>query len=91
MRADGQTVGQAMDKDAAFLRSVGINAPDGALTIDEKLDAKKEEVRLRVLDALDEAFKSPEYPNGGWIDSDLNRLFRTLDWQTECVFNRARS
>lgn len=90
LRADGQTVGQAMDKDAAFLRSVGIDAKDGALTLDEQLDAQKETVRQAVLDALDLAFPKPAYPKGGWTDADLSPLFRVLDQHTENVFNRAR-
>lgn len=91
MRADGITVGQAMDQDAAFLRSVGIPAPCGQQTHFEKLEAYKEKVRQAVLEALD-AVDGKEWSDkahpGGWRDQDLPALFRAIDKQAEAQFNR---
>ncbi len=78
IRHDGSTVGQAMDKDAAFLRSVGIPAKDGAPTFDEIRERRREIVRQAVLDALDNKLGGK-----GWIDDDLPQLFATLDKQVE--------
>jgi hypothetical protein len=63
-----------MDRDAAFLRSVGINAPDGAPTFDEQREARIDGVRNAVLAALDEALGGK-----GWVDADLPELFKALD------------
>lgn len=86
LRADGKTVGQAMDEDAAFLRSIGIPAKDGVLTIDEQTELMKERVREVILDALDDAFK----PDNGWKDQDLGVLFKAADEHAEKLFWRFR-
>lgn len=75
MRADGITVGQAMDEDAAFLRSIGIPAKDGRLTFDEAKEQHIEKTRNSVLDALDSTMED----GNGWKDSDLTELFKTID------------
>jgi hypothetical protein len=89
MRGDGQTVGQALDKDAAFLRSLGFKVEDGANTIDEQREDFKDECRNAVLDALDAMtlarFKKADK---GWIDEDLRAIFKTIDDQSELIFNR---
>jgi hypothetical protein len=84
MRADGKTVGQAMDEDAAFLRSIGIPAKDGEPTFDEKRMALQEKVRNAVLDALDSVSPSGK----GWEDKDLTALFKPLDQHSENLFYR---
>lgn len=71
MRANGKTVGQAMDEDAAFLRSVGIDAKDGQPTFDEKRVILKDKVRNVVLDALDNIYPDVQ----GWKDGELTVLF----------------
>lgn len=86
MRADGQTVGQAMDNDAAFLRSIGIPATDGALTFDEQKSDFIEATRNAVLTALDESVKSRK----GWIDSDLTDLFKSVDKIAERNFFKSK-
>lgn len=75
MRADGITVGQAMDRDAAFLRTIGFDAKDGAKTFDEIDEERSDLVRNAVLDALDSVLGSER----GWADSDLANLFPALD------------
>jgi hypothetical protein len=84
MRADGKTVGQAMDEDAAFLRSIGVDAKDGQPTLDERRDILKEKVRKAVLDALDSVSPSGR----GWEDKDLTVLFKSIDLHSETLFNR---
>lgn len=84
MRADGKTVGQAMDEDAAFLRSVGIDAKDGQPTFDEKRATLKDKVRNVVLDALDNIYPDVQ----GWKDGELTVLFKSLDQHAETLFNR---
>jgi hypothetical protein len=77
MRADGQTVGEAMEKDRQFLRSVGITPADERWkTPDEIHDDRETRIRGDVLDALDSALGGK-----GWIDSDLPELFKALDAQ----------
>jgi hypothetical protein len=84
MRADGKTVGQAMDEEATFLRSIGINAKDGQPTFDEKRAALKEKVRDAILNALDEVS-----PTGiGWKDEDLQVLFKSIDQHSDTLFYR---
>lgn len=84
MRADGKTVGQSMDEDAAFLRSIGIDAKDGQPTFDEKRSAFQDKVRDAVLEALDKVSPSGK----GWGDGDLPNLFRGLDKHSEQLFYR---
>ncbi len=80
LRADGLTVGQAIDKDAAFLRSIGFAVSDGGLTFDEQRDEMREKCRKAVLDALDyvadETLGSRNY---GPKDAELARLFAGID------------
>ena len=84
MRADGKTVGQAMDEEAAFLRTMGVDAKDGQPTFDEKRAAFKEKVRSVILDALDGAS-----PSGyGWEDKDLTQLFKSVDKHADTLFDR---
>ncbi len=75
MRADGKTVGQAMDEDSAFLRSIGIDAKDGTLTFDEQEDEFIEKTRHKVLKALDKTMDDKK----GWTDGDLTELFASVD------------
>ena len=83
-RADGLTVGQAMDADAAFLRSIGVDAKDGQPTLDERYEDFKENVRQAVLGALDELSPSGK----GWLDKDLPQLLTSVDKHAEVLFNR---
>lgn len=83
-RADGLTVGEAMDRDAAFLRSIGIDAKDGAPTLHEREEFWQERVRRAVLDALDAI--SPE--GKGWVDGDLPKLFEAVDAQAKAIWER---
>lgn len=87
-RADGLTVGQAMDRDSAFLRSIGIPATDGAPTFDERREHWQSKVRNAVLDALDELAPKLGEHAGGWKDQDLNTLFPALDQHAETLFER---
>lgn len=92
MRADGLTVGQALDRDAAFLRSIGIDAKDVALPYDEALDQFKDKMRRAVLDALDDlAEETTGNRNDGPKDGELARLFAGLDPIAERVFNKSLS
>lgn len=84
MRADGKTVGQAMDEDAAYLRSIGIDAKDGQPTFDEMRALLKEKVRNAVLDALDSVSPTKK----GWIDGDLTNLFKGIDQHSDNLFDR---
>lgn len=86
LRADGVTVGHAMDRDASFLRSIGINAPDGAPTLDEREEAYVDRIRDVVLAALDSVTPHSE---GGCRDSDLPLLFPAIDAQARRQFNRS--
>lgn len=83
-RADGLTVGEAMDRDAAFLRSVGIPAQDGQPTLDEKREAFQEKVRQSVLAALD----SNAHNEKAWTDSDLPALFKAIDPIADRLFDK---
>lgn len=90
MRADGITVGEAMDRDAAFLRSIGIPCKDGQPTYDERL-AKREEKREefkdafghKILDAMDEA-----NDGRGWEDGDLSDLLPTIHAHAGKLFDK---
>lgn len=75
MRADGLTAGQAMDKDAAFLRSMGIDAKDGQPTFDEEQEAFIDQTRDKVLKALDETTEDGR----GITDAELPELFKVID------------
>lgn len=74
MRADGVTVGQAMDQDRQFLKSIGVPTVENFMTPDEIHDERETAMRGDVLDALDNALGGK-----GWIDSDLPDLFKALD------------
>jgi hypothetical protein len=74
MRADGQTVGEAMERDRQFLQSIGVPTVGAFVTPDELHDQRETAIRGDVLDALDEALGGK-----GWIDSDLPDLFKALD------------
>lgn len=84
MRADGLTVGEAMDKDAAFLRSIGIDAKDGQPTFDEKKQAYIDKVEAAVLEALDSAAGGR-----GYEDKDLPRLLPAIRKHAEVLFFRS--
>lgn len=84
MRADGMSVGEARDEDAAFLRSKGVDARDGELTPDEKKEQFRDKIRNAVLDALDET--SPTHK--GWKDEDLPQLFKAIDQHSDKLFDR---
>lgn len=84
MRADGLTVGEAMDRDAAFLRSIGVDAKDGEPTIYEMQEALKEKFRIAVLDALDSVCANKK----GWEDKDLTNIFPGIDRHSEEMFWR---
>ena len=89
VRADGLTVGESMDRDAAFLRSVGIDAKDGAQTIDEQREAFKEAMRVAVLAALDETAKNRfGVGSRGWTDRDLVGIFPAIDRHSATLFDR---
>lgn len=75
MRADGKTVGQAMDEDAAFLRSIGVDAKDGKPTFDEEEEEFINKSRELVLDAIDKSMNDGK----GWNDGDLPELFKAVD------------
>lgn len=82
MRADGMTVGEARDRDAAFLRSMGIPAKDGTKTYDELEEDFIMKTRDAVLDALDNVT-----PTGkGWTDSYLPTLFPVIDAHAISLF-----
>lgn len=83
-RADGITVGQAMDRDSAFLRSIGIDVQDGAPTFDERREFWQEKVRNAILAALDAI--SPD--EKGWVDGDLPELFAAADAHAAALFER---
>lgn len=91
LRADGLTVGEAMDNDAAFLRSVGIPVLDGSPTPDERAeeehDARQQALRDAVIDALDIVLGEGK----GWQDSDLPQLFKALDAHLSVWEKRQRS
>ena len=87
LRADGKTVGQAMDEDAAFLRSIGVNCPNEAPTYDEMSEEFREKMRQAVLDAMDEvAAGLTGNPNDGPKDSELPSLFAAIDRISEKIF-----
>lgn len=89
MRADGLTVGQALDKDAAFLRSIGIPAKDGALTLYEQREEMIEKFRKAVLDAMDVVAEevTGDRENGP-KDFELRELFRSVDAIADRVFDK---
>lgn len=88
MRADGLTVGQALDRDAAQLRALGIDARDGARTFDEQRDEFTELVRKAVLDAMDEAAEGlTGSKHNGPKDGELAKLFAGIDPIAERIYN----
>lgn len=87
LRADGITVGESMDQDAAFLRSIGITARDGQPTVDERREEFVSKVRDAVLNALDSCTSTRR----GWTDSDLPRLFAAIDPQANKLFDDQES
>lgn len=86
-RADGLTVGQALDRDAAFLRSIGIPAKDGAMTYSERLDEFRDQMRKSVLEAMDLAAASRR--EDGPTDADLPAIFRAIDPIAARIFNKS--
>lgn len=87
IRWDGSTVGDAIDREAAFLRSIGFNVPDGGKTFDEQEDDFVHEVRDAVLEALDTvAEKHGMGIKAGWKDGDLAVLFKGVDEQAKKLF-----
>jgi hypothetical protein len=87
IRADGLTVGEAMDQDAAFLRSIGIPAKDGTKPINERKDDFTQKVRELILDALDDAAKT-EGDSRGWEDADLPAIFKVIDQHSTKLFDK---
>lgn len=91
LRADGLTVGQSMDRDAAFLRSLGLDAKDGALPYDQALDEFTDRCRKAVLDALDGiADEMTANRNDGPKDSELQQLFAGIDPIARRIFNKSQ-
>lgn len=86
LRADGLTVGQALDKDAAFLRSIGIAATDGVLTYDERRDEFRDKMRKNVLEAMD--LTAASLREDGPTDADLPAIFRAIDPIADRIFNK---
>lgn len=70
IRADGLTVGEAMERDRQFLISIGVPI----VPSEEQTDEHRNAVRAAVLDALDLALGGK-----GWIDAELPQLFKALD------------
>ena len=90
MRADGITVGEAMDRDAAFLRSIGHPAKDGRRTYDERIEAQEEKRQEfiyafghKVLDAMDEIVDG-----NGWLDKDLSDLLPAIHKHAGKIYDR---
>lgn len=90
MRADGLTVGQAIDQDASFLRDKGIPAKDGAAVLDERMEQFQDKVRDAVLNALDSVMVKHGKSQNGWVDADLPDLFKAVDRQAKILFERHR-
>lgn len=89
MRADGITVGESLDREAAFLRSIGIPASDGQKPYQQQLSEYTDRVREAVLNALDQVDgKESPSDKGGWRDEDLSLLFKAVDAQAETQFWR---
>jgi len=81
-----------MDKDAAFLRSVGLPAKDGQPTFDERREIFKEEIRDAILKTLDDVCeKQFSIANIGWTDADLMSLFPVIDSHSIKLFERAQN
>ncbi len=90
MRADGVSVCESMDKDASYLRSIGIQTKREK-PIDERLDDFRDEVRASVLRALDQVMESRRGSDEkGWKDADLPQLFKALDTHAKNLFDRER-
>jgi hypothetical protein len=86
-RADGLTVGEAMDRDAAFLRSLGFDAKDGQPTFDEQREALTDKCREAVLAALDGvAAEVTGNRENGPKDGELARLFDGVDAIADRMF-----
>ncbi len=85
-RADGLTVGQALDNDAAFLRSIGFDAKDGALTFDERREEFRDQMRKNVLEAMD--LTAASLREKGPTDADLPAIFGALDPIADRIFNK---
>jgi hypothetical protein len=91
MRADGLTVGESIDRDAAFLRSIGIPAKDGGLPYDEALEEFTDRCRQVVLDALDTlADEMTANRENGWKDGELPKLFAGVDPIAQRIFNKSQ-
>lgn len=90
MRADGMTVGESIDKDAAFLRSLGVDAKDGSLPYDQAKDEFRDRFRKSVLDAMDDmALEQTNNRENGPKDSELPALLRAIDPICDRIFNKS--
>lgn len=87
--ADGLTVGEKLDKDALFLRSIIFDIKDGPLDFNESQDAFREKCRQAVLDALDKMAEgmTDEYHNGP-KDNELEKLFAGIDPIADRIFKK---
>lgn len=88
IRADGLTVGQSLDNEAAFLRNLGFDAKDGVKPYGEKLEDFREQMRLAVLAAMDLVAASVR--EDGPKDADLPKLFPVIDNLAERIFNASK-
>lgn len=87
MRADGITVGEAINREAAFLRSLGYDVKDGGLPFDEAKEEFRDKMRKAVLDAMDECAESlTKNREDGPKDQELPALFRGVDAIADRVF-----
>lgn len=84
-RADGKTIAQVMQENAAFLNSIGIDAKAEKDFEEEKEDFI-EATRQAVLNALDE----PMPDKKGWTDKDLLALFKVIDKIAERNFLKSK-
>lgn len=88
-----KTARESMDQEAAYLRSIGIPAKDGTLTLEEQKEEFVYRVRDAVLKALDgimeaEHAKFKGRKLKGWTDQDLPALFKAVDKHAQTLFDR---
>lgn len=93
IRADGLTVGEALQRDREFLISMGVtphasHLPGEPLPYDEQCDDFKHMLRDSVLLALDEFAERHGNRKLGWQDGDLANLFPALDKHAAALFDR---
>lgn len=90
IRADGLTVGQALDRDAAELRTLGHDVKNGCQTYDERLNNFKDRAREEVLNALDVlALELTGNVSNGPKDGELGALFVGVDLIATRIFNKS--